>query len=184
MSETKVVVIGGGDDGGPSDIEYVNSLSHDKVRAVLTLWTSGANFAEIAAQLGLRSPATVQVAIERALSEMVDDNTDRPKQRKRMSLILDRMMKSVMTKAIDPNNEEQLQAVRTMISLVERYSRLNNLDAPAEITVHMPGQEEFTTFIAAAARGLGMHVPEEADPFSEEYIDAEVVTDEDPEDEG
>lgn len=174
----KTLVIGGGDDGGEQDIAYVNGLSHDKIRAVLTLWTSGANFAEIAAQLGMRSPAAVQIAVERALSEMADDNTDRPKQRRRMSLMLDRLMKAVMAKAVDPNNPEQLQAVRTEIALIERYSRLNNLDAPAEITVHMPGQEEFVTFIHAAARGLGMPVAEEADIFSEEYIDAEVVTDE------
>jgi hypothetical protein len=178
------LVVGGGDEGGEQDIAYVNALSHDKIRAVLTLWTSGANFSEIAAQLGMRSPATVQIAVERALSEMADDNTDRPRQRKRMSLILDRLMKSTMAKAVDPNNPEQLQAVRTITALVERYARLNNLDAPAEVTVHMPGQEEFSTFIHAAARGLGMSVAEEADIFSEEYIDAEVVTDEDTEDEG
>jgi hypothetical protein len=172
------LVVGGGDNGGSEDIAYVNSLGHDKIRAVLTLWTSGANYAEIATALGMRSPAAVQIAIERALGEMVDDTTDRPKQRRKMSLVLDRLMKGVMPKAVNPDNPEQLQAVRTMISLVERYSRLNNLDAPQEVTVHMPGQEEFTTFIHAAARGLGMPVAEEADIFSDEYItDAEVVED-------
>jgi len=183
MSE--IEVIGAGDDGGSSDIAYVQGLGHDKIRAVLTLWTSGANYGEIAAQLGLRSPAVVQIAVERALGEMADDNTDRPKQRRKMSLVLDRLMKGVMVKAVNPDSPEHLQAVRTAISLVERYSRLNNLDAPQEISVTMPGQEEFGTFIAAAARGLGIAVPEEADPFAEEYImDAEEVTDGDAEAEG
>lgn len=173
-----IEVIGAGDDGGPSDIAYVQGLSHDKVRAVLTLWTSGANFGEIAAQLGLRSPAVVQIAVERALSEMADDNTDRPLQRRKMSLTLDRLMKGVMVKAVNPDSPEHLQAVRTAIALVERYSRLNNLDAPQEINVNMPGQEEFGAFIAAAARGMGLAVPDEADPFADEYIvDAEEVED-------
>lgn len=180
---TAVEVIGGGDNGGPDDIAYVNGLGNDKIRAVLTLWTSGANLGEIAAALAIRSPAAVQVAIERALSEMVDDNTDRPRQRRKMSLVLDRLMKGVMPKAVNPENPEQLQAVRTMIALVERYSRLNNLDAPQEITVHMPGQQEFATFIEAAARGLGMPVPVEADIFAEEYMDAEVVEEDDVADE-
>ncbi len=175
---TTVAVVGGGDNGGPDDIAYVNALGHDKVRSILTLWTSGANYAEIATALGVRSPAAVQVAVERALGEMVDDNTDRTKQRRRMSLVLDRLMKGVMPKAVNPENPEQLQAVRTMISLVERYSRLNNLDAPQEVTVHMPGQEEFATFIHAAARGMGLPVAQEADIFSEEYMYAEVVEDE------
>jgi hypothetical protein len=176
MSE--VTVIGAGDNGGPQDIAYVQSLSSDKVRAVLTLWTSGANYAEIATALGMRSPAVVQIAIERALAEIVDDTTDRPMQRRKMSLILERLMKATMTKAVNPENPEQLQAVRTITALVERYSRLNNLDAPQEITVHMPGAAEFSTFIEAAARGLGMEVPVEADIFSEEYMDADIVEDE------
>lgn len=177
------MVVGSGDNGGPEDIAYVQGLTSDKVRAVLTLWTSGANYAEIAVALGMRSPATVQIAIERALSEIVDDTTDRPLQRRKMSLVLERLMKATMTKAINPEHPEQLQAVRTVTALVERFSRLNNLDAPQEITVHMPGQQEFSAFIEAAARGLGMEVPVEADIFSDEYMDAEVVEDEDDGDE-
>lgn len=182
MSDGKgVEIVGAGDDGGPNDIAYVNALGHDKIRAVLTLWTSGANYSEIATALGMRSPATVQIAIEHALGEMVDDTTDRVKQRRKMSLILDRLMKATLVKAVDPKHPEQLQATRTAISLVERYSRLNNLDAPQEVTVHLPGQEEFSTFINAAARGMGLPVAEEADIFADEFLYAEVVDDEDAE---
>ena len=172
------LVVGGGDEGGKADALYVAELPHDRVRAVLTLWTSGANFSEIATALGMRSPTVVQMTVERALGEMVDDTTDRTTQRRKMSLVLDRLMRATLPKAVNPENPEQLQAVRTVTALVERYSRL---DAPTEVTVHMPGAQEFTTFIEAAARGLGMEVPVEADIFSDEYMDAEVVED-DPED--
>lgn len=173
---SSVAVIGATDDGGEGDIAYVNSLSYDKIRAALTLWSSGANFAEIATQLSMRSPAAVQVAVERALAEMVDDTTDRPRQRRRLTLALDRLLKATMGKAIDPAHPEQLQAVRTTLAIIERYARLNALDAPTEHVIHMPGQDEFSAFIEAAARGQGMEMPVEADPFSDEYvIDADEV---------
>lgn len=167
--------------GTPADLEHVNSLGFEKVRAALALWTAGANYGDIATQLHFRSPTIAMMAVERALSEMVDDTGDRSKLRRRMSLTLDRFLKAITPKAIDAEHPEQLAAVRTGLSIVERYSRLNGLDAPIDVNVNMPDNDQFQRFIALAAKGAGIEVPVEADIFGEEYVDAEIVEDDDAE---
>lgn len=168
--------------GSVEDIAHVNSLAFETVRSCLALWTAGANYADIAKQMKLRSPRIAMLAVERALSEMVDDHADKSKLRRRMSLTLDRFLKAITPKAVDPEHPEQLAAVRTGLSIVDRFSKLNGLDAPTEVNIHMPSGEQFETFIALAARGAGIDVPENADPFDPQYEiieDADVVEDED-----
>lgn len=161
--------------GSDRDMELVDAMSNDTVRGALLLWTSGANYSDIAAQFNFRSPAVAQMAIERALSEGVDDTLDRTKLRRRMSLTLDRLLRAVMPKAINANNPEQLPAVRVALTVVERYSRLNGLDAPQQLEVTMPENDQFRMVIEAAAAGMKLDVPDEADIFDEVY--AEVVED-------
>lgn len=164
--------------GTREDQAYVDAMSHDAVRSALALWTAGATYGDISSQLRLRSPQTAQMAIERALSEQVDDNMDRSKQRRKMGLTLERLMRSIMPKAVDPKHPEQLAAVRVSVSIIDRYSKLNGLDAPVQVDVNLPSDAEFQRFIGAAAAGLGIAVPEEGDPF-EVIEDAEVVEDDD-----
>lgn len=163
--------------GTAEEESLVAQMPHDRVRAALALWTAGATYGDIATQLQLKSPAVAMLAIERALSEQVDDNMDRTKLRRRMSLTLDRFLKAVTPKAIDPNHPEQLAAVRAALAIVDRYSKLNGLDAPVEVNVNMPGSDEFQRFVELAALGAGMEVPIEADVF--DFEDAEVVDDDD-----
>ena len=92
-----------------------------------------------------------------------------------MSLTLDRLLRAVMPKAINANNPEQLPAVRVALTVVERYSRLNGLDAPQQLEVTMPENDQFRMVIEAAAAGMKLDVPDEADIFDEVY--AEVVED-------
>lgn len=161
--------------GSAEDIATVEKMSNDTVRASLALWTAGATYADIAARFNFRSPTVAALAIERALADSVDDTSDKTKLRRRMSLTLDRLMRAVMPKAIDPENPEQLPAVRTALTIVERYSKLNGLDAPVQVDVNMPDNDKFLTFIELAAKGAGMDIPEEADVFDPIY--AEVVED-------
>ncbi len=187
----RVVRIGSGDPDNPevtqfenmagssTELAIVDAMSHERIRSALSLWTAGATYGDIATQFNFQSPRIAMMAIERALSEQVDDATDRTKLRRRMSLTLDRFLKAITPKAVDPTHPEQLAAVRAGLSIVDRFARLHGLDAPTEVTVRMPGNEDFNKFIELAARGQGMEVPVEADPF--EYEDAEIVEDEDDE---
>ena len=166
--------------GSAADLATVEQMSNDRVRSALALWTAGATYGDIAAQFGFRSPAVAAMTIERALAESVDDTQDKTKLRRRMSLTLDRLLRSVMPKAINTENPEQLPAVRVALTVVERYSKLNGLDAPVQHEISVVDDEKFTSLIELAARGMGMPVPVEADIFDEEY--AEVIEDEPEED--
>lgn len=167
--------------GSAQDIATVDAMSNDRIRSTLALWTAGATYADIAAQFNFRTPAVAALAIERALAESVDDTADKTKMRRRMSLTLDRLLRAVMPKAINSENPEQLPAVRTALTVVERYSKLNGLDAPVQVDVNMPDNEKFLTFIELAAKGAGMDVPVEADIWDAEYVE-EVVEDGEAED--
>lgn len=160
--------------GSAADMETVEGMSNERIRASLALWTAGATYGDIAAQFGFRSPAVAAMAIERALSENVDDTQDRSKLRRRMSLTLDRLLRAVMPKAINAENPEQLPAVRVALTVVERYAKLNGLDAPTQMDVNIVADEKFTSFVEYAARGMGMAVPVEADIFDAEYVEEEI----------
>lgn len=162
--------------GSPEDVATVEAMGHDVVRAALSLWTAGATYGDIATQLRFRSPQVAQIAIERALSEQVDDHADRTTQRRKVSLTLERMMRAIMPKALNPDHPEQLAAVRSATSIVDRYSKLNGLDAPIQVDVNMPDQAQFEQLIHLAAVGAGLAVPEEGDPFAE-IEDADIVED-------
>lgn len=167
--------------GSPADMATVQAMSNDRVRSALALWTAGATYGDIAAQFGFRSPAVAAMAIERALAESVDDTQDKTKLRRRMSLTLDRLLRAVMPKAINAENPEQLPAVKVALTVVERYSKLNGLDAPVQHEISMVDDDKFHSLVEYAARGMGMPVPVEADIWDAEYVEEEVEDDE-PED--
>lgn len=164
--------------GSAADMAAVDGLSNERVRASLALWTAGATYGDIAAQFGFRTPNVAAMAIERALAETVDDTQDRSKLRRRMSLTLDRLLRAVMPKAINAENPEQLPAVRVALTVVERYAKLNGLDAPIQHEVSLVDDEKFTTLVELAARGMGMPVPVEADIWDAEFVEEEVGDDE------
>jgi len=165
--------------GSEVDVLEVQKMPYDRIRSIMALWLAGASFADIAMQFNMRSPALARVAVERALSESVDDTQDRSKLRQKMTLTLDRLLRSVMAKAVDGESPDHLAAVRTALSIVDRKIRLHGLDAPLEHVVHYPENEEFERVIAMMAQTQGMMLPDEGDPFAEEIEDAEVVEDDD-----
>lgn len=167
--------------GSAEDYAYVKTMPYDKVNSVVLLWSSGVTFSDIARQLQLPSPQIAQIAVERGLAEVVDDKSDRDRLRQRVSATLDRFLRSIMAKATDPQHPEHLAAIRAGLSITERFTALHGLNAAVEVNVNMPETEQFNRFIAAAAAGMGHEVPQEADIFSDEYVDAEVVEDDEPE---
>lgn len=70
-------------------------------------------------------------------------------------------------------------AIRAAVAVLDRHARLDGLDEPARLEVSHPEDELFQDFVAAAARGLGVEIPVEAEIFDDEYMYAEVIEDED-----
>lgn len=71
-------------------------------------------------------------------------------------------------------------AIRAAVAVLERAAKLDGLDAPSRVEVN-PDHAEFVVLVEAAARGLGIAAPVEADIFSAEFVeDADIVEDDSP----
>lgn len=68
-------------------------------------------------------------------------------------------------------------AIRAAVAVLDRAARLDGLDAPTQVAIGSVDDASFQMFVDAAARGLGLAMPEEANIFADEYVDAEVVDD-------
>lgn len=67
--------------------------------------------------------------------------------------------------------------IRAAVAVLERAAKLDGLDAPSRVEIN-PDNAEFIALVEAAARGMGIAAPVEADIFSAEFVeDAEIVED-------
>lgn len=67
-------------------------------------------------------------------------------------------------------------AIRAAVAVLERVAKLDGLDKPTRVSV-APDNETFEALVELAAKGAGIELPEEADIFDAEYVDAEVIED-------
>lgn len=179
-----------GDDGDrrvPEDLERVNSeLGDDKdaravarkgkmsVKAMLTPWMAGASYAELAQMFELPSAASARAAIERAL---IDAAPDGPKDRsvlvQKVSMTLDMLQRSIITKAMDSKNPDQRAYLDSVLKIIDRKVALHGLNAPSQLLVATPESDELQDFIAKLAEVSGGTAPVEADPFIDMVQDPE-----------
>ena len=150
--------------GTPEDLAYVNSMPEVTARAMTTLWVKGATYGEISDEWGC-TPAAARLAVERTLAESLDDNDDREKQRTRLGFQLDSFMKAVMPKALDEKSPDQAAFIRLGLLVAERKAKLYNLDAPAQVFLHMPTDDDLQKWVGAVLHQGGQELPEEGDPF-------------------
>jgi len=120
---------------------------HRKANAAVQMRLAGATWGEIATALGYPTPRQALVATERALVKQLDTNDDREKMRKVAGARLERLLRSVWPKAIDPDNPDHLLAVTKAREIVDRHAKLYGLDAPTEVVVHNPTQTELESWV-------------------------------------
>ena len=122
-----------------ADLEETDKVT--RVEAALALRIAGASYSEIADVLGYASVASARLAVERSLASTITEESregeasthrtaDRTTHPRRLG------------KATDENHPEHLAAVRTALSLVDRYAKLVGADAPTEVTVYTPTVSE------------------------------------------
>jgi hypothetical protein len=143
-----------------------------KAHAALSLRIAGAAPEDIATTLGYPTARAVQVAIELALEKRLDE-TDRDHLRKIASGRLDTLLRSVWPKATTSTDPEHLAAVARARDLVDRHIRLWGLDAPTEVVVTSPTQEQLDAWVARVVSQQSVEV-EEFD-----IIEGEVIGDDD-----
>ena len=98
------------------------------------------------------------------------------------SLRLDRLLRSLWAKATDENSEEQIPASRTALAIVDRWIKLNGLDAPSEHVIYNPSQKELEAWVMHMTEQVVGSTPEERDiieaEYSEVYAEQQQVMDE------
>jgi hypothetical protein len=141
-----------------------------KASAALQMRLAGATWAEIAMALGYPTPRAALVAVELALEDELHETDQRAKLRQMASLRLDRLLRSVWPKAIDPENPEHLLAVTKAREVISTFTKLHGLDAPSEVIVHNPTAEAIETWVAHAI-SLGLPDVEEDDVLELESSD-------------
>jgi hypothetical protein len=119
-----------------------------KGNAALALAVGGMGWDDIAASLGYPTGRTAKVAVERALERQLANTEDRAKMRRMAAVRLDRLLRSVWPKAINPEHPEHLAAVGKARDVLTDHRKLFGLDAPTEVTVHNPDAAEIEAFVA------------------------------------
>jgi hypothetical protein len=129
-----------------------------KADAAVSMRLAGATWQEIAATLGFPTPRQALVATERALARQLGTEQDREKMRQLAGARLERLLRAVWTKAIDPENPEQLVAFGRAREAIADHRKLFGLDAPSEVIVHSPTMGEIDAWVAQVLTLQGKEV--------------------------
>jgi hypothetical protein len=159
-------------DDSPRGSSAVARARDRKANAAIQLRIAGADWNEIAQALGYPTARAALVATERALEKELHTEESQKAMRAMSGKRLERLLRGVWTKAIDPAHPEHLLAVDKARQLIDRHAKLYGLDAPTEFVVSNPAQQELEKWVASV---ISTQRPalEEADIF-----DAEIVEDE------
>lgn len=131
-----------------------------KANAAVQMKLAGATWAEIAEALGYPTARTAMVATEKALEKLLANPEDRVAMRVMAGARLERLLRSVWSKAINPDSPDHLVAVSKARDIIDRHAKLYGLDAPTEIIVHNPTTQELEAWVARVVTGSGEPVQE------------------------
>lgn len=152
------------DDSRTPSVEFVENLPElpDQVLSVVRMKAAGASDDEIAQVLAIPGgPDSVNKMVERAIrKEMMRTTSTREYARALVRNKLDELYGALAGKALNPNHPEQVAASRAALAIIDRHAKLYGLDAPTEVTVHTPDQEELAKLLNRAS-GLA-DLPNEA----------------------
>lgn len=143
----------------PTDPTGVSGTSRDKGKAItsarsrkanaaLSMRLAGATWNEIAVTLGYPTERSALVATERALVKQLESTEDREKMRRLAGARLERLLRAVWPKAIDPDQMDQMVAVGKAREIVADHRKLFGLDAPTEVVVHQPTLTELEGWVS------------------------------------
>lgn len=148
-----------GNPSGP-DRHAVRYARQRKADAALAMRIGGATWAEIAEGLGYPTPRQALVATEKALARQLNTEEDRAKMRRLAGQRLERMLRAIWAKAIDPENPDQMVAIGKARDLIDRHAKLYGLDAPTEVIVHNPTMAEIESWVAMVVQSGSPAVPQ------------------------
>ena len=134
---------------------------------------AGIPWARVAGELGYANPQNAMRAVRELYGTMPEIDTGTAR-----ALLRDRAEKVWMQIQVDMR-EQRPGATRAAIAVLQRMAALDGLDAAAKLELVTPTDDEMHRvvheLVAIRREQLGSLVPVEADPFADEYLDAEVV---------
>lgn len=157
-------------DDSPKGGSNVARARDRKANAAIQLRIAGASWDEIAQSLGFPSGHAALVATERALEKELKSEENQAAMRSLAGKRLERLLRGVWAKAIDPENPEQLVAVDKARQLIDRHAKLYGLDAPTEVVVSNPAAHELEAWVSTVVAQT-MPPIEEADIFDAEVLE-------------
>ena len=143
-----------------------------KANAAIQMKLAGATWDEIAEVIGYPTARQALIAVERALERELKTENSQAKMRTLAGQRLERLLRSVWSKAIDPNHPEHLTAVTKARELVDRHAKLYGLDAPTEVVVTSPTTTELERWVATVIEQNEPQLPE-YDIFEGEVLELE-----------
>jgi hypothetical protein len=105
------------------------------------------------------------------------DPLAREDMRKLIGKKLDRLQAAVMSKALDPNDPNQLAFHARALAVVDRQAKLWGVDAAIQVQVNASDEQILAFVEMASPTAAADKLAIEADPmaFDEDIIDAEVI---------
>lgn len=139
-----------------------------KANAALQLRIAGASWEDVAQAIGYPTARAALVATEQALERELQDSSSKEMLRSMAGKRLERLLRAVWGKAIDPDNPEQLPAVQRARDLIDRHAKLFGLDAPTEVVVSSPTKAQLEAWVAQVEDKPQI---EEGDIFDAEVVE-------------
>lgn len=160
------------ENGEEPNADLVISETDTKAESALALRIAGTSYTNIAKALGYASATRARLAVERVLAASADSPEERDQQRVLNDKRLNRLLQSVMGKAVDPKDPDHLAYNARALAITDRIMRLWGVDAPAQVQI-TPTDEHLQQYVAHMMK-LARKEPEaeEAD-----IMDADIVED-------
>jgi hypothetical protein len=122
-----------------TDVEGVNAdleiRSEQKAEAALALIIYGASWTKAAKMIGYSSAFRCRQAVERVLAQDARSTLDRDKMRIVTERRLNKLLQSVMGKALDPDDPQHLAYNARAFALTDRIAKLWGVDAPQQFQI-------------------------------------------------
>jgi hypothetical protein len=146
-----------------------------KANAALQMKLAGATWADIAEVLGYPTARQALVATERALKKELSTEQSQAAMRGLAGKRLERLLRGLWTKAIDPNHPEHLPAARACREVIAQHAKLYGLDAPTEMVVHAPTVTELEAWVSRVHNGATAPLTEPDIFADDDIVDADIV---------
>lgn len=147
-------------DDSPNGGSEVARARDRKANASIQLRKAGASWEEVAEVVGYPTARAALVAVERALEKELKTQESQTFMRQLAGQRLDRLLRGVWPKAINPDHPEHLAALDRARQLVAQHSKLYGLDAPSEMIVHSPTQQELEKWVSTVVQASAPQLDE------------------------